>query len=256
MEFCALASGSSGNCFYVKEGNSAVLIDAGISAKQILERLSSIKQSPKWIKGIFVTHEHTDHIRGIDVFASKHNIPIYMTKGTAESSCVCREDNLVNVIKNNEHVKLNGLSVEAFSKSHDAADPVSYSVSAGGKRVAVVTDIGFACKNVIDHISCAHSVILESNHDTKMLEDGNYPIYLKRRIASDKGHISNYNAALLLLQHGPKGLKNAMLAHLSENNNTPDIALKTFELLKERKDLKVNIKLSLRDSVSECIKLK
>ena len=256
MEFCALASGSSGNCFYVKERDSAILIDAGILAKQILERLNSIKQTPEGIKGIFVTHEHIDHIRGIDVFASKYNIPIYVTKDTARASFICRDEELLNLIKNDEIINIAGLKIEAFSKSHDAADPVSYSIEKKDKRLAVITDIGFACENVIDHVSCSHSVILESNHDAKMLENGPYPAYLKKRIASDKGHISNYNAALLVLQHGSKKLSNVMLSHLSQNNNTPELALKTFELIKERNDLKPKIHLSLRENVSKCIRLK
>jgi len=256
MEFCALASGSSGNCFYVKKGKNAVLIDCGISAKQVVERLSKIGEKPENIKGIFVTHEHTDHIRGIDVFASNYNVPIYATRGTLNNSFICRDDRLINHVKNKELIKLNGLMVEAFSKSHDAADPVSYSVEAGGKRISVITDIGFACKNVIDYVSCANSVILESNHDVNMLENGPYPAYLKQRIASEKGHISNYDAALLVLQHGSKKLKNVMLAHLSQNNNTPKVALKSFDLLKERKDLKIDVHLSCREEPSECIRLK
>lgn len=245
MEFCALASGSSGNCFYVKEGDSAILIDAGISAKQITERLSHINQSPELIEGIFVTHEHIDHIRGIDVFARRYGIPIYITKGTLESSFVCRDEELLNVIKNNECIKINGLNIEAFSKSHDAADPVSYSIEAKDRKLSVITDIGFGCKSVIEHVECSDSLILESNHDIDMLQNGPYPAYLKQRIASDLGHISNYDASLLVLEHAKRKMNNIVLSHLSENNNKEEIALKTMKsLLKNRKDLK-NLKICI-----------
>jgi len=245
MEFCALASGSSGNCFYVKEGDAAILIDAGISSKQICERLAAVKKPVEGIKGIFITHEHIDHVRGVDVFANKFNVPIYVNKKTNDSCFLCRNEELVNVIKNDSNVNVKGLRVNAFSKSHDAADPVSYLVE-GKSRLGVITDVGFACKNVIENVSCCDSLILESNHDVKMLEDGPYPYYLKKRITSSLGHMSNYDAALLVLGHGSKKLKQIMLAHLSQNNNTPEAALKTFKLLKERKDLKVNVDVSGR----------
>lgn len=256
MEFCALASGSSGNCFYVKEGDAAILIDAGISSKQICERLNAVKQPVEGIKGVFITHEHTDHIRGVDVFANKFNIPVYVNKKTRDSCFLCRDEELVNVIKNNESVKVNGLSINAFSKSHDAADPVSYLVEGKKSSLGVMTDIGFACKNVIENVKDCDSLILESNHDVKMLENGPYPYYLKKRISSELGHISNYDSALLVLQHGSKKLKQIMLAHLSQNNNTPEVALKTFNLLKERKDLRVKVNLSERENVSDYVKLK
>jgi len=256
MEFCALASGSSGNCFYVKKGDSGILIDCGISAKQITERLASIKKAPSGIKAIFVTHEHIDHIRGIDVFANKNRIPVYVNRKTANSCFVCRDEDLIRVIRNGESVKVGGLNVKSFSKSHDAADPVSYCVETKDKTLSVMTDIGYSCKNVIDNISCSDSVILESNHDINMLMNGPYPYYLKERIASKLGHICNYGAALLVLQHASKKLKNIMLAHLSQNNNTPEIALRTFNLLKERKDLKPKIHLSVRERASDCVKVR
>jgi len=247
MEFCALASGSSGNCFYVKKGDSAVLIDAGISAKQICERLAKVKQSVECIKGIFITHEHTDHTRGVDVFANKFNIPVYVNKKTAESCFLCRDERLINIMKNNESIKINGLRIDAFSKSHDAADPISYSIETKNKKLGVMTDIGFACKNVIDHLGSCDSVILESNHDIKMLENGPYPRFLKERVKSNLGHLSNYDSALLVLEHGNKNLKNIVLSHLSINNNIPELALKTFNyIVKGRKDLRLKIEVSER----------
>ena len=205
MEFCALASGSSGNCFFVKEGNDSILVDAGISAKRIVKELEKIKQKPESIKALFVTHEHIDHIRGIDVFSRNHKIPVYATKKTADFLSV--NDDFLNIIRNNESIKIGKLNIQAFQKSHDGVDPVSYVMESKDKILPVITDIGFACKNVIEHVSCADSVILESNHDIEMLKNGPYPSFLKHRILSEKGHLSNYDAALLLLEHGKSKMK-------------------------------------------------
>ena len=237
MEFCALASGSSGNCFFVKEGNDSILVDAGISAKRIVKELEKIKQKPESIKALFVTHEHIDHIRGIDVFSRNHKIPVYATKKTADFLSV--NDDFLNIIRNNESIKIGKLNIQAFQKSHDGVDPVSYVMESKDKILPVITDIGFACKNVIEHVSCADSVILESNHDIEMLKNGPYPSFLKHRILSEKGHLSNYDAALLLLEHGKSKMKHIVLSHVSESNNTEELAFQTIKhLLEQRKDSK------------------
>jgi phosphoribosyl 1,2-cyclic phosphodiesterase len=256
LEFCALASGSSGNCFYVKKGGTAVLVDCGISAKQVTERLDSIGESIDKIRGIFVTHEHTDHIRGVDVLASRHEIPVFLTKKTADAALICREKGLIHTIKNDELVNVNGIHVQAFSKSHDAFDPVSYCLEAGGKRLGVITDIGYACKNVVSNISQCDSLILESNHDINMLKNGGYPAYLKKRIASKYGHISNYEAALLVLSCGSKRLQSILLSHLSQNNNTPELALRAFGLLNERKDIDPDVFVSCKEKASDLVRIR
>ncbi len=246
MKISALASGSSGNCFYICNNKSGILIDCGITSKQVEERLDSIKQSPEKIKGIFVTHEHIDHIRGIDVLARKFNIPIFATKKTIASSFLCQNEDLLVPIKNDETVCIDGMNIEAFSKSHDASDPVSYKIK-NGKVLSVVTDIGYACENVIDSVRDSDFLVIESNHDLDMLENGRYPYFLKARIKSDTGHLSNKNSALCVLEHAKSKMKNVVLAHLSENNNTPLAALDSFRLLKERRDLRPKVSLSLRN---------
>ena len=145
------------------------------------------------------------------------------------------------------------MEILPFSKSHDAKEPVSYLVSCKNKKVGIMTDIGYACNNVIDHIQDCSSLILESNHDLNMLKNGRYPIFLKRRITSDKGHLSNYDAALLILEHAKPEIKNIILSHLSINNNTPEIAFNTFNsIIKERKDLKkLNISISNREKPTD-----
>ena len=252
MEFCALASGSSGNCFYVEKEGKAILIDCGISSKQITERLCLLGKSPEKIQGIFISHEHTDHIRGIRVFSSKFAIPLYATKKT--SKFIEADEELINIIKNNEQVNVGRLRVEAFQKSHDAADPVSFAVEAKEKKVCIATDIGHACRNVVKNVSCSDAVIIESNHDTAMLKNGPYPEFLKDRILSKKGHLSNYDAALLMLEHAGPKLKHVVLSHLSENNNTEKLALMTMkEMLKHRKDISPKIHISGRGEPTELI---
>ncbi len=247
MKVTALSSGSRGNCFYINHNGNSLLVDAGISCKQVVERLASLKQNPENIKGIFITHEHIDHVRGVDVLARKFNIPIFATKGTIRNCILCSNQELINPIKNNETISLAGLKIQAFSKSHDAQDPVSYNIR-NDKTISIITDIGKACKNVIDNVHDSNMLIIESNHDLRMLQEGPYPYFLKNKINSEIGHFSNLHSGLCVLEHGASKLKNIMLAHLSEINNTPGLAFNTFNsLMKERVDLKPRITVSTRN---------
>lgn len=254
MRVCSLASGSSGNCFYVEDKSSknAVLIDAGISAKKISERLSSINRDAKNIKGIFITHEHSDHIKGVDVFSRHHKIPIFATEKTIKNSELCSDSSLLNPIKNNECLFFEDLQVNAFSKSHQSIDPVSFSVSEKNKKISIITDSGYCCNNIHSNIQDSDFLCLESNHDIKMLEQGPYPTFLKQWIKSNTGHLSNMQAALAVLEYGNKNLNHIMLSHLSQTNNTPLLALHTFHnLIKERTDLKPKISVSPRERATE-----
>ncbi len=245
MEICALASGSSGNCFFIENNRDSVLIDAGISAKQIEERILAIGKRPESVRGIFITHEHTDHIRGANVFSERFNIPIFATEKTIQNSPLGFCEN-IQFIENDETIGLGGVEVEAFSKNHKSADPVSYTIS-NGKRVSVITDIGSQNQNVASHVKDADFLFLESNYDELMLEQGKYPYFLKKWIASKEGHFSNSQAALCVLEHASEKLRGVVLSHLSENNNTPFHALDAFELLKERYDLGPGVWVSGRD---------
>src|SRR3989338_7263602 len=226
MEISALASGSSGNCFYIANEKSAVLIDVGISAKQILSRLVNVGGDVRKIKGIFITHEHSDHIRGSDILARKLNIPIFATKATAQKGFLCSNKDLVNCINKDSIIKIEKLKIEAFSKTHSAADPVSYSIYEN-KKVSIITDAGHACKNIQNNIADCDLLCIEANHDELMLQEGPYPYFLKKWISSDEGHLSNKQAALSVLEHASSKLKNIVLSHLSQANNTPELALKT-----------------------------
>ncbi len=246
MKISALASGSSGNCFYINNHGTGILVDVGISCKQVLDRLALLNENPTKIKGIFITHEHTDHIRGVDVLARKLNLPIFATKGTAKNCFLCSDENLINTIKDNEIVRLGGMEIQAFSKFHDAAQPVSYTIR-NDKIISIITDIGHVCKNVIENVKESDMLIIESNHDLNMLETGPYPYFVKKRINSEVGHLSNLHSGLCVLEHARPRLKNVMLAHLSEINNTPELAFNTFNsLMKERIDVNPRVSLSLR----------
>lgn len=256
MRVSALSSGSSGNCFYIEKNNSAVLVDVGISAKKVVERMNLLDLNPEKLKGIFVTHEHIDHILGIDVLARKFNLPIYATNGTISKGFLCSNKELINPIKNNEKIAVGELEIEAFTKSHKAAEPVSYSIYDKGKIVSVITDAGYACENINYNISKSDFLFLESNHDVKMVENGPYPYFLKRWVTGDSGHLSNKQAGLAVLEHGNKKLKNVVLSHISKTNNSPKLALKTFkELIKERSDFNASVSVSLSDSPTSLFKV-
>jgi len=255
MKFSALASGSTGNCFYIQNKNKAILIDSGISCKQVFDRLSSLNQNPESIKGIFITHEHSDNVKGVDVLARTLNIPIYATKGTIKNSFLCSDENLINEIKNNETINLAGMEIEAFSKFHKACEPVSFTIKTN-KNVSVITDIGYACKNVIERVHESDLLAIEANHDLEMLESGPYPYFLKTWIRGNTGHLSNLNSALCVLEHAKSGLKNIVLAHLSKINNTPELAFNTFQsLIKERIDLHPRLLISSKEIPTPLITL-
>jgi phosphoribosyl 1,2-cyclic phosphodiesterase len=262
MKVSALASGSSGNCFYIEDDSKefGILVDAGISSRRICERLSAVHGvAPEKIAGIFITHEHSDHIRGADVFAREFQIPIFATHKTIKSSFLCSQENLISSIKNTEALSLKNFEISTFKKSHKASDPVFFSVygKKTKKHVSVITDAGFPCKNIIESVSESDFLFLESNHDEKMLKDGPYPEFLKNWIKSDIGHLSNNQATICVLGNASGKLNHIVLSHLSENNNTPTLAKKTFEsLLKERTDLrKTKITLSDRYKPTELVRV-
>lgn len=255
MEISALASGSSGNCFYIGNENEAILIDAGISAKQTINRLLQIGGNPEKIKAIFITHEHSDHIRGSDVLARKLKIPIFATNATAKKGFLCSNKILINCIEKNTTLKIGSLKIEAFSKFHSAADPVSFNVYEN-KKVSVITDAGHACENIKKHVSNCNFIFIEANHDEEMLENGPYPIYLKKWIKGDEGHLSNSQAASCIKKYASAKLEKIILSHLSSTNNTPEIALATFkEIIKARNDFHPKISVSVREQPTQLFKI-
>lgn len=235
MNLCSIASGSSGNCIYTGTEKTGILIDAGISAKRIEQGLASIDRKLGEVKGIFISHEHSDHIQGIGVLARRYQIPIYGTKGTIDAIRQCRslgniDEDLYHEIQADEEIEIDDLTVRPFSISHDAAQPVAYRVESGGKSAAVATDLGIYDEKIIDRLQKLDVLLLESNHDIHMLQVGGYPYPLKQRILGDRGHLSNESAGKLLCELLHDDLKAVFLGHLSKENNYEELAFETVKL--------------------------
>jgi len=225
----SLNSGSNGNCYYVGNNDEAVLIDAGISCREIEKRMKSLGLQPSRLKAVFITHEHTDHISGLPSLVKKYRLPVYITPSTYRGAGFLLNQQSIHSFTAFEPIQIGSLSVTAFPKWHDAVDPHSMVISCAGVTVGVFTDIGAVCKNVINYFRQCHAVFLESNYDEGMLANGRYPIFLKRRIAGGQGHLSNTQALQLFLEHRPAFMTHVLLAHLSKENNTPDIATGLFK---------------------------
>lgn len=225
----ALNSGSNGNCYYVGNSQEAVLIDAGISCRETEQRMKRLELSMHKVKAIFVSHEHTDHVRGVYRISKKYNIPIYVTEGTLQKSPFGYDNPLNKIIQSYEKISIGNLQITAFPKFHDANDPHSFIIEQDDLCVGVFTDIGEACTHVVDNFKKCHAIFLEANYDTDMLMNGPYPYYLKNRIRSGRGHLSNKQALDLFLEHRSEGLSHVFLSHLSKENNDPQLALDLFK---------------------------
>lgn len=226
IEICALASGSNGNCYYIGNELEAILVDAGITCKQIINRMKEKHLDPGKIKAIFISHEHSDHVRGVRVLGKKLGIPAYMTKGTFSSLYFTHQPIAIRHILPGESIQIGALLVHCFLKNHDGNEPTSFRIESEGISVGVFTDIGIPCNNVITHLGKCHALFLETNYDEKMLWEGSYPYHLKKRIFSDVGHLSNRQAYELLNAYAGEKLRCVFLSHLSAENNTPQ---KAFE---------------------------
>jgi len=228
LQIASLNSGSNANCYYIGNKNEAVLIDAGLSCRETDKRMKRLGLDINLVKAIFISHEHADHISGLPVLSKKYKLPVYITQNTLRNCNFEIENNLTYSFIRNKPVSIGDLSIIPFIKSHDANDPHSFIVSNNREHIGVITDIGYACKHVIKHFKLCDAVFLESNYCEQMLENGSYPLYLKRRISSKKGHLSNDQALELFLKHKPDNLQLLILSHLSQNNNHPEIVNKMF----------------------------
>ncbi|MGD2084816.1 MAG: MBL fold metallo-hydrolase [Candidatus Aminicenantes bacterium] len=257
IEVCGLASGSNGNAFFIRTGADCFLVDAGVSCKQICLRLQQIQHHIDEIKGIFITHEHSDHVRGLRVLLNKFPIPVYITKKTYKRLPDVIDQDQLHFIRSNDRITINSTVIQSLPKSHDAVDPSLFSFYYKDKKISVVSDIGCICENVIEAIKDANIICLESNYDETMLWEGYYPYFLKQRVAGEHGHLSNATAGKLILNHASPHLEYVLLSHLSENNNTPDIALQTIQsAVKERQDLRhLQTILTSRSGISPVVKI-
>ncbi|MDT3404696.1 MBL fold metallo-hydrolase [Mucilaginibacter terrae] len=190
----SLNSGSNGNCYYVGNEHEAVLVDVGISCREVERRMLRLNLSMQKVKAIFISHEHSDHIRGLTVLSKKYQLPVYITTATMQYGRLFLEENLIQTFKAYEPVQVGGLSISAFPKFHDAAHPHSFVVSYNDVNVGVFTDIGAPCEHLIKHFKQCHAAFLEANYDEQMLAQGNYPYHLKKRITGGRGHLSNKQA--------------------------------------------------------------
>ncbi len=225
----SLNSGSNGNCYYVGNETEAILVDAGISCREIEKRMKRLGLLMEKVKAVFISHEHSDHIKGLTILVKKYRLPVYITDATRLNGRLEFEISLINLFNAHEEVTIGNLSVTAFPKFHDASDPYSFVISCNKIYVGVFTDIGKPCKNVIQYFKRCHAAFLEANYDEKMLQNGNYPFHLKKRISGGLGHLSNKEALQLFVTHRPKFMSHLLLAHLSKNNNSPELVQEIFD---------------------------
>lgn len=265
MRFVSIASGSSGNCIYVGTESTHILVDAGISNKWIEQGLNEIGLKGSDLDGIVITHEHSDHVKGLGILARKHGVPIYATKETLEEIGEMKylgeyPKELFHPVLPDVEFHVGDMEIKPFSIDHDAANPVAYRVKSGRKSVAVATDMGHFDQYIIEHLQGLDALLLESNHDVRMLETGPYPYYLKRRILSDHGHLSNDNAGRLLNYILHDNMKHIFLGHLSKENNYEELARETVKLEIDQGDhgykaRDFSISVARRDMMSEIITL-
>ena len=232
LRFSPLFSGSSGNATYVGCDDAQLLVDAGLSGSRVTGELVRMGVDPARLDAILVTHEHTDHIKGIGILSRKYDLPVYATEGTWEEmmgKVGAIPTKNMRVIEPEQDVYIGSINVTPFAIPHDAAQPVGYTFAAGGARLAIATDLGGLRDGWIRHILGCGAVILESNYDPGMLHSGPYPYELKKRILGRKGHLSNDDAGELAVELAMKGTRQIILGHLSKENNFPELALTTCE---------------------------
>lgn len=234
MRMFSISSGSSGNCCYVASDKTHILVDVGITTKKIVEGLKFADIDIKDISGILITHEHIDHIKALGVLSRKYNIPIYTSKGTAVGIDECKslgdfDKNLINTIEADKSFCIGDIEINPFNINHDARQTFAYRLESANKKLAIATDIGSYDDYTIKNLSNLDALLVETNHDIKMLEMGPYPYELKRRILGDYGHLSNENSAKLICSVLHDNLKKIYLGHLSSENNLADLALETVK---------------------------
>lgn len=258
LTFCPLFSGSSGNAVFVGTGKTRILIDAGLPGRTVENALQQLGVLPETLDAIVVTHEHSDHTKGVGILSRKYHLPVYANEPTfnAMAKYVGEiEPKNRRFFETNEDFYIGDLDLMPFSIPHDAADPVGYRVYSGGRSAAVATDMGFLRKNVYQALNGTDVLLLESNHDPDLLmRNPRYSAYLKQRILSNHGHLSNESSARALLSLYETGVKQVLLGHLSSENNTPELAMETALAALERAGVTVNEDIGLgiawRDRVS------
>jgi len=259
MDFrvCSLFSGSSGNSTYIGTEKTHILVDAGLPGRNIIAGLKEIGIDGRELKGILITHEHSDHIRGAGILSRKFNLPIYANEGTWEamdSKIGKVASNNRRIFTNNMDFYMDDINVQPYEIPHDAADPVGFSLYFQNKKISITTDLGHTNSKIIKTVMDSDLVILEANHDLDMLKAGPYPMYLKKRILGKKGHLSNEDSGKTLLELIKGRVTHVLLAHLSKQNNYPQLAYQTVVDILESNGVRVGqdilVDMTYRDRAS------
>jgi phosphoribosyl 1,2-cyclic phosphodiesterase len=224
----SLNSGSNGNCYYIGNEQEAVLVDAGISCRETEKRMQRLGLSLKKVRAIFVSHEHSDHIRGVPVLANKYQLPVYSTQSTYQQCKFSLDGQLIRTFKAHEGISIGALHITPFPKFHDAIEPHSFVIAYNLLKVGVFTDIGKPCEHLTHYFKDCHAAFLEANYDEELLDKGSYPIYLKNRIRGGNGHLSNKQALQFFLDQRPSFMSHLVLSHLSKENNCPKLVQNLF----------------------------
>ncbi len=259
MRFIPLFSGSSGNSSYLESGDTRLLIDAGMTGKAIVEALSKIAVSPERLSGILVTHDHVDHTRGVGILSRKYNLPVYTNAGTLRAMTpITRELSYANtrLFQTDEDFYVGSINVLPFKTPHDAAESVGFVFTSGEKKLTYMTDIGCMRESMLSCAAGSSLVFIEANHDVEMLKRGPYPYPLKQRILSEKGHLSNENCGRALVKLYETGVRFAVLAHLSRENNTEYEAYSTVSRVLEEANIgDMRIVVAKRDGITGIFEL-
>jgi phosphoribosyl 1,2-cyclic phosphodiesterase len=228
LSIASLNSGSNGNCYYIDNGDEAIFIDAGISCRETELRMKRLGLNMSRVKAIIVSHEHSDHILGVNQLVSKYKIPVYVSQTTLKEAGFWKIRKYVVHFTAQQPISIGGLQITAFQKKHDACDPHSFVVSAAKTNIGVFTDIGEPCDQLVHYFKQCHAAFLESNYDEEMLDKGRYPAFLKNRIRGGNGHLSNRQALDLFRNHRPDFMSHLLLSHLSKENNSPELVESLF----------------------------
>ncbi|WEG12814.1 MBL fold metallo-hydrolase [Pullulanibacillus sp. KACC 23026] len=251
MNFSVLASGSTGNAVYVEYGDKRLLVDCGLSGKKMDELFKEIDRSPKGLDGILVSHEHSDHVKGLGIFARRHHLPIYANEATWKAMSSSIGEVPVEqkfIFKTGQVQSFGQLEVESFGVSHDAAEPMFFVFRGGGKQLTLVTDLGYVSDRIKGTIQGSDTYIIEANHDIEMLMAGRYPWSIKRRILGDSGHISNEDAGSALCEVLDNRTQSIYLAHLSKDNNMKELARMSVQQRLEQEGIRIGETLGIYDT--------
>ena len=253
LNFCSLYSGSSGNSLFIETENTKLLVDCGVSCKKVEEGLMSLDVDPSSIDAVIITHEHSDHVKGLGTFSKKFNVPIYANQETLDNmqeQTSKIDKNNINTFKVSDKFEIGDLSIFPFPISHDAANPCGFNVFNDNKKISIATDIGTMDTKTVKNLEDSIFILLESNYDPDILRCSRYPYLLKRRIAGPTGHLPNNKAGETISYLMKSGLQTAMLGHLSKENNFPELAYKTVaeELINNNQDVsKINLSVASRN---------